>query len=261
MQEYPDFFPDCIDRIARDALNSAAVDHRYLDALQNGALPNMRLALQDFAFQYGFYNSRFVEYVTAVIENASTEKHRKILAGNVAEEKGGVHEPGHPDKRFAGVSGVPHSELYNRFQIALGIDDEYRSAASPAETVLLWRQQFLALCQLNEYVGIGAIGIGTELLVSEIYSKLLAAIKSHTALSAEQYIFFDLHSVCDKEHASQILLISKDLAVNRQACEQIEYGAKMAVQMRLIFWDKMYERALQFPGEAMPDDNIVNYGY
>jgi len=241
--------PDCIDRIVSTALNSIAVNHQYLDDLQSGELPNMQLALQDLAFQYSFYSSEFTRYVTAVIKNTRTEKHKNILMKNLAEESGDTHNLDLPNKVLASIDGVPHSELYDRFQRSLGIDDEYRNTFPPTETVLLWRRHFLQICQLNLCVGIGAIGIDTELLVPIIYTKFLEAIKSHTDLSPDQYVFFDLHSECDKEHADQILLIAKDLAVNPEACEQIEYGAKMATQMRSIFWDKMHERAFLFSDE------------
>jgi len=77
-----------------------------------------------------------------------------------------------------------------------------------------------------------------------------------------QHVFFDLHSQCDEEHAAQIALISEDLATNSMACEQIEYGVKMAINMRVLFWDKMHERAQNFPASApLAIDEVSAVGY
>ena len=115
---------------------------------------------------------------------------------------------------------------------------------------------------MNECVGVGAIGIGTELIVSSIYNQILEGLKAHSDLTMTQHVFFDLHCQCDEEHATKMLLIAEDLAQTRTACEQIEYGVKMAINMRVIFWDKMQERAQNFP-EAAPLDtgNVTSIGY
>lgn len=42
-----------IDRLSAEALTSKAVNHPYLRAMREGDLPNMDLAIKDFAFQYG----------------------------------------------------------------------------------------------------------------------------------------------------------------------------------------------------------------
>ena len=241
-----------IKRISTEALNSTAVNHPYLRALSDGNLPNIDLAFKDFAFHYGLYSSKFVHYLSAVINNLSNTEHQKILQSNLNEEHGDTHDVELPPDVLASVVGQPHSRLYYRFQEAIGVDAEYRANNSQSQTVLLWRQQFSQLCELNECVGIGAIGIGTELIVSSIYNQLLEGLKAHTDLTMTQRVFFDLHSECDQEHAAQMLLIAEDLAQSPSACEQIEYGVKMAINMRTMFWDKMLERAQNLPVPLSP---------
>ncbi len=225
------------------ALNSAAVKHPYIHALHRGDLPDMKAAFKDFAFQYGLYSRHFVEYLSAVIGQLSSAVHKQTLQHNLAEETGNAHDADLPPHILASVDGKTHSYLYMRFQDAIGADKHYRETTPPCKTAELWSAQFLQLCQTNEYVGIGAIGIGTELLVSEIYSQLLEGLKVHSELSIEQRVFFDLHAECDQEHANQMLQITEDLAQNQAAREQIEFGVNMALQLRILFWDKMLERA------------------
>lgn len=228
------------------ALKSSAVTHPYLRALRTGDLPNTCLALQDFAFQYGLYSTRFTRYMSAVTRNLSNDEHKRILLANLAEEQGDVHDVELPPDVMATVVGQPHTLLYQRFQNALGAGPDSREA-TPQCPGFVWSEQFLQLCQTNEHVGVGAIGIGTELIVADIYDQILAGLKAHTDLTLTERVFFDLHSDCDHEHAAQVLLITEGLAQNAEACEQIEFGITSAIDMRSTFWDAMLQRALRFP--------------
>lgn len=236
-----------IKRISARALDSAAVNHPYLKAIQQGDFPNIDLALKDFACQYGLYSAKFTRYVSAVIKNLHNEEHRQILLTNLAEEQGDIHDMELPPEVMASVVGQSHSKLFRRFQEAVGVDAQYQRTSSRSQTGMLWSEQFLQLCEMNECVGVGAIGIGTELIVSSIYNQILIGLRAHSDLSMTERVFFDLHSQCDEEHAAQITLIAGDLADDHASCEQIEYGARMAIDMRIVFWDKMLERARNFP--------------
>lgn len=232
-----------IRRICDEALNSSAVNHPYLQAMSAGTLPDMTLAFRDFAFQYGLYSSKFVRYLSAVINQLENPVHQQILKGNLEEEQGDTHDVELPPDVLATVVGQPHSRLYHRFQEAVGVDASYRQSVAPCQTALLWSEQFSHLCHLNECVGIGAIGLGTELIVFNIYNQLLNGLKTHTNLTMTERVFFDLHSECDQEHAAQMISIAEDLAQSQAAQEQIAYGVRMATHMRTLFWDEMLGRA------------------
>lgn len=248
--------------ISDEALGSAAVNHPYLRAIREGDVPDIDWALKDFAFQYGLYSTSFTRYVSAVIKNLCNADHKQTLLANLAEEQGDTHEIDLPPDILASVVGQSHSNLYRRFQEALGVDANYCETVQQSQTCLLWRKQFLQLCQINECVGVGAIGIGTELIVSRIYDQILEGLKTHSKLTVTQRVFFDLHSQCDDVHAAQMLLIAEDLAQNQIACEQIEHGAKMAVNMRVAFWDEMLERAQTLPASISPaTENLSAIGY
>lgn len=236
-----------INRISAEALDSSAVNHPYLTAIQHGDLPNIELAIKDFAFQYGIYSSHFTRYLSAVINSLSNSQHQKILLENLTEEQGDTHDVELPPDILASIDGVPHTQLYHRFQEAVGVDEEYKAITQESQAATLWRDQFLQLCQVDECVGIGAIGIGTEFIVSSIYQKILKGLETHSNLTMKEHVFFDLHSQCDDEHAVQMLSIAKDLAKDSTACERIEYGARTAINMRTVFWDAMLARAQQFP--------------
>jgi pyrroloquinoline quinone (PQQ) biosynthesis protein C len=236
-------------QLSNKALVSNAVKHPYLEALSIGSLPNMRLALQDFAYQYSFYSAGFVGYLKVLIDQLPSQNHKDILLENVAEENGNCHGVELPDHVLKSIEGVPHSLLYKRFQEAIGIDDAYRSQHRACETAILWRAQFSHLCRLSPETAIGALGMGTELIVHSIYDQILSAIKQHTSITLTERVFFDLHSQCDDEHAEAMQKIAQDLAVTPEACEKIEFGTYMAINLRSMFWNKMYQRALSMPKE------------
>lgn len=236
-----------VERLGNEVFQSTAVSHPYLQALQKGDLPNIDLALKDFAFQYGLYSSQFTRYLSAVIAKLQDASHVRILESNLAEEKGHIGELELPPEVLASVEGQSHASLFRRFQEALGVSSDYSHSDADRPAGKLWSQQFLALCSINEYVGVGAIGIGTELIVSNVYQQILSSLKTHSDLTLEQRIFFDLHSACDDEHAAEMLLLATELATDKEACEQIEYGVKSALELRTLFWDALLERAQCFP--------------
>jgi len=258
----PSLGPAFIKNISREALNSAAVNHPYLQAIREGTLPNIDLALKDFAYQYSIYSKQFTQYLSAVIETLSNDQHKQILKNNLSEELGDTHGVELPPNVLASVTDKTHTSLYQRFQEALGVDADYGNSTPECQTALLWSKQLLQLCKMNECVGVGVIGIGTELIVSKIYNQILEGLKSYTSLTMTQRVFFDLHSECDDDHAAQILLIAEDLATSPEACEQIEFGTNMAINMRVMFWDKMLERAQNFPASINPaTEKLSTVGY
>ncbi|HCS27795.1 MAG TPA: hypothetical protein DIW43_10090 [Spongiibacteraceae bacterium] len=241
---------DFIASLSAEAIASAAVNHPYLQAFRDGDFPNVEVAIRDFAFQYGCYSNAFTGYVSAVISKLEQKDHRDILRANLAEEQGNAHDADLPPAVLAAVAGQPHRLLYRHFQEALGIDEAYRQRQRPIPLSRNWQQQFARLCETNACVGVGALGIGTELIVSRIYQQILAGLKQHSNLSITQRVFFDLHSFCDDQHAADLLMITENLARDDEARQQIAYGARAAIAMRVTFWDAMLERAVQI---ARPD--------
>ena len=234
-----------VKQLGAEVQNSSAVYHPYLTALKNADLPNIHLALQDFAFQYGIYSASFVHYITSLLDQLTASEHKQILYSNLREEQGNEIDVVLPNNVLKSIEGKSHTILYRQFQQAIGVGDNYLASAEQNQTGTEWSTNFLKLCQVNQHVGIGAIGIGTELIVSPIYQQILEALSHHTELSQIDRIFFELHSTCDDHHAEQLLSVAEELASSQFALEQIAYGARTAVSLRSTFWDKMLERALQ----------------
>jgi pyrroloquinoline quinone (PQQ) biosynthesis protein C len=233
--------------LIREAENHRAVHHPYLKALAAGEFRNMSRILTDFASQYGHYSAWFPRYLTAVISKLENAGHRQQLLENLAEERGELHEEDLIAIRSIGikdewVQGIPHPELFRRFQKAMDVHPD----SEPGIEVSVWRESFLSLIQSNSAVtAVAAIGPGTETVVKHIYHPIIEAIRNHTNLSLEDYVFFPLHTEVDDEHGQILLSIAAELAASgpEQALE-LRKGMLKALNLRAAFWDDMLERAL-----------------
>ncbi|WP_348673183.1 iron-containing redox enzyme family protein [uncultured Abyssibacter sp.] len=226
-----------VEVLKSEALGHSAVRHPYLRRFAQGEFPSMDFAVRDFALQYYVYSSGFTSYLQAVINGLAIKRHREVLSENLREEQGLVGQD---------CDHTPHAELFDRFRRATGVTEAIERAFVPCTTVRVWRDLFLQKCQSGQVgVGIGAIGIATELLVSDIYRQLLAGIRDHTCLAAEHEHFFELHIECDDGHAASLLAITEELCDNPDVREAVRFGVISSLNLRTAFWDVLLARASQ----------------
>lgn len=226
-----------VEALCRESMAHPAVRHPYLHRLATADLPDVRMALRDYCHQYYFYSAEFPSYLEAVIGGLACARHRDTLRQNLDEERG------HGDT--ANEEAVPHTELFQRFREAVGVTPEYERGHAPTTTVLIWRDLFLQKCQSRLLgVGLGAIGIATEMIVSTVYDYLYTAVKAHTDMTPEDYQFLTLHLDCDDEHARDLKQISIELAEDKGVREALRFGVLSSLNLRKVFWDVMLARAV-----------------
>ena len=242
-----------VDALAAEALDHVAVHHPFLERIASGDLPNVAWSLRDYAYQYAFYSREFPNYLVGVIENLESAEHREALLENLAEERGNPESGAFED--------LPHTELFEHFQRAIGIDETYRAENKPATTVEVWRDLALQKCQSEQIgVAVGAIGVGTEFIVPTVYTYLLEGIRTYTELTEQDYFFFTLHATCDQEHADDLRKITIDLAGPSSNREAIRFGVLSALNLRKAFFDIMLSRAMDAP-PAASDSTGAPVGY
>ena len=225
-----------IEALCVDAMKHQAVHHPYLQRLADGDFRDMPSAIRDFCHQYYFYSADFTSYLEAVIGGLSSAIHRDVLRKNLEGEKG--DDPANPE-------GIPHTELFKRFRQAAGVTPEYDAKTSPCTTVIVWRDLFLQKCKSRQPgVGLAAIGLGTEMIVSTIYGYLHQAVTKHTDLKPEDYLFLSLHLECDDEHAAALKGISLELAEDLNHREALRFGVLSSLNLRSAYWDVMLARAI-----------------
>lgn len=244
------FITEVVEQLARQALQHRAVQHPYLRALGDGTLPDLRWALVDFANHYYGYSAHFPRYLTTVISRLEEPEHRAALLQNLTEESGRYEEAELAQLAVHGIQrdwieGIPHPALFRRFCEAIGA--QRMQSDGNADQVVVWREMLLnILGHGSPAEAIGALGLGTEGIVRSIYEPITRAVQ-RTKLSPRETVFFPLHTLVDDEHQATLLSIAKFYA--RRAHVDLRRGMLKALQLRSVFWDWLYARALD-PGHA-----------
>lgn len=236
--------------LVQEALSHPAVKHPYLVDLAEGNLPDLPWAIRDFSIQYPGYCAHFPRYLTMVISKLDSPAHRMTLLQNLTEESGILDQEelevlaDHAiDPKW--VQGIPHPKLFERFQQALGVCDNHGHTDDVLE-VVCWRESFYHLLASGSPAeAVGAIGLGTENVVSKIYAPIIKAIERLGTLDRKDYVFFELHCEVDDDHHEALLNIARDFSDVPENCIDLRKGMLKALGLRAIFWDWMHNRAKQ----------------
>ncbi len=236
-----------IDDLVEEALVHRAVNHPYLRALAEGDMPDTEWALMDFAKHYYGYSLHFPRYLTAVISKLEVAAHRNSLLENLTEESGIYGDDEYAELAAIGVDrawieGIPHPELFKRFRVATGVTGPY-SPQDEAVELTCWRESFMATLTFGSAAeALGALGLGTENIVSSIYVPFVKAV-ARTSLKPRDTVFFPLHTAVDDHHQEALAEISRHFAALPEGKGDLRRGMIKALSMRASFWDWLYERA------------------
>lgn len=214
-----------------------AVSHPYLTRLADGQYRDHRFAVSDYALQYGFYSANFTKALRLVRDRIDSEDERRILDQNLLEEEGNAES----DR----LADLPHRELFRRFARQVGVSLKYDVTSGVCMTVRTWTRSFLEISSSEPVeVGIGAIGLGTELVVPMIYPKLLYAVdRLEVSDPEEARMFFALHVGADSDHGMAFLRIAEAHATSNESREALRFGALSSLNLRQQFYDVMDARA------------------
>jgi pyrroloquinoline quinone (PQQ) biosynthesis protein C len=234
-----------LDDLAAEASAHRAVRHPYLRALADGAVPDLRWAVADFARHYFGYSAHFPRYVATVIGRLESADDRAALLENLTEESGVYSEDELSALGAAGIErewivGVPHPQLFRRFRRALRVAE-----SDDALEVVCWRELFLAVLSHGSTAeAIGALGPGTEGIVRDLYRPLVRALERLPELRREDTVFFPLHTAVDDHHQATLRAIAGRHASTEAGRRDLQKGLRKALALRAAFWDWLYERAL-----------------
>lgn len=231
--------------LATESLTHRAVRHPYIQALAEGAVPDLRWAMRDFACNYYGYSSHFPRYLTTVISRLENPVHRRALLENLTEESGIYGEDEYRELASCGVKrewieGIAHPLLFQRFSRAIGVD---YARHKEKDQVVCWREMFLSvLSEGSPAEALGALGIGTENIVSTIYGPFVKAL-ARLDLCPKDTVFFPLHTAVDDHHQATLQAISADFARTEEGRVGLRRGMLKALALRSAFWDWMHDRA------------------
>lgn len=252
--------PINISDLVEESLSHRAVHHPYLKALGDGDLPCINYALKDFATQYYGYSLHFPRYLTSVISKLDNHNHRKSLLENLTEESGIYEEDELAELKSIGIEpewieNIPHPILFKRFYNAVGAGNNGEQAHIEAIQLVSWREMFMSTLNHGSAAeSVGAIGLGTENIVSTIYQSFVKAL-GYLDLSPRDTVFFPLHTSVDDHHQETLAEISKHYAALPNGKSDLRKGMIKALSLRTTFWDWMYERALRFQPASNNDES------
>ncbi|MFN9692962.1 MAG: iron-containing redox enzyme family protein [Synechococcaceae cyanobacterium] len=246
-----------VDALVVAAHAHRAVRHPYLAALADGSLPDPAAALADFAHQYLGYSAHFPRYLTALISRLENPAHRQLLLANLTEESGHYEPDELATLADCGLQphwfvGVPHPELFRRFHQAVhgtgdgaaGVLAGVVSQGGEQLEVVCWREMLLAVLSLGSPAeAVGALGLGTEAIVSAIYPRLLRAIEQQGHLHPRDTVFFPLHTLVDDAHQASLREIAIAYAASEAGRADLARGMYKALALRDSFWSWLHERA------------------
>ena len=179
-----------------------------------------------------------------MISRLERPAHRVALIENLTEESGQYEQEELDELAAIGVRpewivGVPHPVLFARFGAALGVSDD-----SAQDEPICWRDLFLTvLTHGTPAEAIGALGLGTETIVSTMYRPFLDAIAHVGDLEPADTVFFPLHTAVDDHHQEVLRQIAVDHAGTEAGRRGLRHGMLKALQLRSAFWDWMHARA------------------
>lgn len=229
---------DFVDELCRRAEQHRALQHPYLCRLASGQLPDVVLALQEFSFQYAFYNLHYLDYLKDVIDLLEDIQHKEKLTVSLREEEGIIGENAY----------LSHQALFKIFQQSLGVDKEYHLLNQPSESAIQWQASFTRLCRSgNPARAVGAVGLGTDYISPTVYQHLVKSVERFTTLYDDEFAFLKIHAEPSSEHGTLMRQVTEEMAGFLENRYELEAGMWEALELRAAFYDDMLERALGMP--------------
>ncbi|GAA5445947.1 hypothetical protein Misp06_04154 [Microbulbifer sp. NBRC 101763] len=208
----------------KDLLIEQTRAHPFLKRCRDGSVTIEELKI--FLVQQGIYSSYFVRYLCAMMANLPSNKEVHELAENLMEELG--LEPDSPK---------PHAEIYRETLEHFGLSLE--NAEMLPGTQYLIDTMFQHCRDLRASSGLGALCLGAEALVPDLYSDIVAGFRS-CGIADKHLTFFLLHIECDDGHAETIRDIM--IEIGSQDASQLDVmldAGRRLVQARQQFFDSI----------------------
>jgi mannose-6-phosphate isomerase-like protein (cupin superfamily)/pyrroloquinoline quinone (PQQ) biosynthesis protein C len=242
-----------LDEYEIHSLKQIALSHPIWNNPLLKACINKTLSKEDFKFifsQYYCYSKNFTKLIATMLCKTESDYFRAKLAENLWEEGGGSN----PDKR--------HAEIFRKFlRDGLGVDHAKINYEAFSENFV---NQYYWLCYTAEPIECAAsLAFATEGIVADLYSIFKQGLL-HVGLSEAELEFFNIHIMCDDDHAKtlqEMALSYKDMPFWMERCANI---IDKTLSLRDKFFTHIYQALQQYKINLLlqrisaPDNSIMD---
>jgi len=243
------------DRLLNIGCRSRAADHPLFQRMKDGTLPNVLLAICDYAFQKAELHSHFKEARGYTEEEpAPTQTFRAIRMETPKAAPVLINL----EQRSISVVDAKYEELFGRFLKALE-----REAGTEGHAMLpqvkvgrYFGEEFSKLLvSENLFFLLGVLSIRTFPIVHKIYRCILEALKKYTNLLPREYFFYQLGSELETPLYGYLKERICTVCNAREDRWEVSKGFAHAAACQAEYWDRLYKRALCFPRNKWKDSD------
>jgi pyrroloquinoline-quinone synthase len=222
-----------LSELEKEIENHEAVHHPFL--IRFSAEPLSLIQLQTFGLQHYQLVRIFVNYMTNLLPRIPDKDASSLFRQVFNDEFGQT------------TIFRSHPALYRKFLKALGLQDEAWGRVAPLPEVSSYIESHMEMtCEADFRTGLGAIGPGHEFSIPIMFAYLVQGFRNYAALREEDFEYFSMHIVEDKDHAqifNQLILRHTE---SREGQERVRDGVLRSLRARKSFWDGL-ERAVFAP--------------
>lgn len=213
-----------------EILNHEAVHHSFLKRFSTEKLTLGQI--QTFGLQHYQLVKIFVNYMTNLLPKIP-DKDAADLFRLVFDDEFGQH-----------TIFRSHPALYRNFLKSLGLEDADWGRVKQLPETAQYIDDHLQQTRDEDFLfGLGIVGPAHEFAIPTMFEYLIAGFQRNTALTEEQFEYFTMHIIEDKEHA----IVFNKLIVRHVESETgqrlLRDGAMHSLAYRKNFWDGL-ERAV-----------------
>ncbi len=228
-------------------LNHRAIKHHFLQNLASAAFGKEETAdlLLRFFAAYSHFNKGFVGNVKRLYNLLPDKKHKQVLQANLDEENGYYDEETLIELENLGierecVENIPHPELYRDMVDTLEkMHKRSYRAFVPENIVAIKRRAIDELVADGKTGLLAAVYFGSELIVPELYTRLLQGLQHSCGISNRDARFLILHIDMDHDHAEQLRgIVIENCATKGDRIKLVKNTEKI-LNARVKFYDAL----------------------
>lgn len=227
------------------------VNHHLLQNLASAAFGKKQTAdlLLRFLSAYSNFNSNFISNINTLLGMLDNPHHIDVLSENLEEEMGHYDEETLVECEKMGikresVAGIPHRQLF--MELVELLESKLARSYSKFIPNYICEKLTHAIEASIKHGKLGLLAIlyfGSELIVPQIYTSILAGLRLSMDLTNEEAKFLILHIDMDKDHANalrEIIVANCRTKAERLVLRKCTF---LLLEARVSFYDSLLKYA------------------